>query len=39
MKKQLFILIASMLMLFAYVNVAAATGWVGYQPEVPEALK
>ncbi|MDA8212393.1 MAG: cyclic lactone autoinducer peptide [Clostridia bacterium] len=39
MSKKIFILIASMLMLLAYVNVASASGWSGYQPELPDSLK
>lgn len=38
-RKFLITLLALFLMLFAYAQVSFASGFFGYQPEIPEALK
>jgi cyclic lactone autoinducer peptide len=37
--KRLLSLLAALITLVAFANVAAATGPVGYQPELPKSLK
>lgn len=39
MKRAILIVLASLLTLLAFANVASATGPMGYQPELPKTLK
>ncbi|KAB3529180.1 cyclic lactone autoinducer peptide [Alkaliphilus serpentinus] len=39
MKKRLVQLIITLLTFAAFTNIASASSWVGYQPEVPKELQ